>query len=68
MKHYPHGQNKHLSEEVKEHVRKMQKEARNKSSASADKVGYPDKDSRWVEAIEISFLRSRPLPQADLKS
>jgi cell division control protein 7 len=52
----PHGQNKHLSDEDKETIRKLQKEARNKCLGPAEKVGYPEKDARC--ATSHTYMRA----------
>ncbi|KAG9317328.1 kinase-like domain-containing protein, partial [Chiua virens] len=43
---FPHGKIKSREEYDVEHLKKAQKEARQKSSWSSDKVGYPEKDTR----------------------
>lgn len=45
---FPHGKLRSREEYDVENLRKMQKEARNKSSLPSDKVGYPEKDTRFV--------------------
>jgi cell division control protein 7 len=43
---YPHGKVRTREEYDLEHLKKMQKEARQKSSWPSERVGYPDKDTR----------------------
>ncbi|KAF9448964.1 kinase-like protein [Macrolepiota fuliginosa MF-IS2] len=63
----PHGQNKHLSDNDKESIRKLQKEARNKCSGPAEKVGYPDKDSRPISKANRAGTRGFRAPEVLLK-
>jgi hypothetical protein len=53
---YPHGYNKTLRDDDKEHVRKMQRDARNRAAGPAEKVGYPDKDQRYADIRPSSIL------------
>ncbi|KXN86110.1 Cell cycle serine/threonine-protein kinase hsk1 [Leucoagaricus sp. SymC.cos] len=64
---HPHGSNKHLCDEDKEHVRRMQREARNKGSAASDKVGYPDKDTRPISKANRAGTRGFRAPEVLLK-
>ena len=43
---HPHGKIRGRNEYDVDLLKKMQKEARQKSSWSSDRVGYPDKDTR----------------------
>jgi cell division control protein 7 len=45
---HPHGRILTSSEYDRQAVRKAQKDAREKSRLSTEKVGYPEKDTRYV--------------------
>lgn len=45
---YPHGRVFTSSEYDRQAVRKAQKDAREKSRLPTEKVGYPEKDTRYV--------------------
>jgi cell division control protein 7 len=46
---YPHGVIRHKREYDINHIKKMQKEARHKSSLPSERVGYLEKDTRCVK-------------------
>ena len=52
---YPHGRIFTSSEYDRQVVRKAQKDAREKSRFSTEKVGYPEKDTRYV-TCEVPWL------------
>ncbi|KAF5364141.1 hypothetical protein D9756_000149 [Leucocoprinus leucothites] len=66
-KQHPHGLNRSLSDEDKENVRKMQREARTKFTAPPEKVGYPDKDTRPVSKANRAGTRGFRAPEVLLK-
>ena len=53
-----------------EQIKRMQKEARLKSSWASEKVGYPDKDTRWVvlHFIDCMCIKMDPAVQAAFES
>jgi len=48
---FPHGRLRHRADYDVEQIKKMQREARIKSSWLSEKVGYPDKDTRFVSFV-----------------
>lgn len=58
---YPHGRVRPRSDFDVDHVKRMQKEGRLKSSLPSERVGYPEKDTRHVpddvQRTHISMLR-----------
>jgi cell division control protein 7 len=48
---FPHGRLRHRADYDVEQIKKMQREARIKSSWLSEKVGYPDKDTRFVSSV-----------------
>ncbi|KAJ3572872.1 hypothetical protein NP233_g2811 [Leucocoprinus birnbaumii] len=66
-KGHPHGYNKTLSDDEKENVRRMQKLARGRNTAPAEKVGYPDKDTRPVSKANRAGTRGFRAPEVLLK-
>ena len=53
---FPHGKIRSREEYDMEHFKKMQKDARQKSSWTSDKVGYPEKDTRFVFSMIAACL------------
>ncbi|KAF7775683.1 hypothetical protein Agabi119p4_4076 [Agaricus bisporus var. burnettii] len=63
----PHGHNKCLSDEEKENIRKLQKDARNKCLGPTEKVGYPEKDARPISKANRAGTRGFRAPEVLFK-
>lgn len=50
---YPHGRVKRPGEYDTEYVKRMQKDARLKSAMASERVGYPQKDPRYVLHLSL---------------
>ncbi|KAF8842665.1 kinase-like protein [Paxillus ammoniavirescens] len=64
---YPHGKVRTREEYDLEHLKKMQKEARQKSSWPSERVGYPDKDTRPHSKANRAGTRGFRAPEVLLK-
>ena len=67
-KSHPHGKKKSTKLIDVDLVKSMQREARVKSSWPSDRVGYPEKDLRWVSYlfhISHSLMTIRPHSKAN---
>ncbi|KII94691.1 hypothetical protein PLICRDRAFT_33505 [Plicaturopsis crispa FD-325 SS-3] len=64
---YPHGRHLQRGEFDVEHLKKMQREARQKSSWPSEKVGYPDKDTRPHSKANRAGTRGFRAPEVLLK-
>ncbi|KAF9226743.1 kinase-like protein [Gyrodon lividus] len=64
---YPHGKIRTREEYDVEHLKKMQREARQKSSWASDRVGYPDKDTRPHSKANRAGTRGFRAPEVLLK-
>ncbi|KAI6152289.1 kinase-like protein [Pisolithus tinctorius] len=64
---YPHGKPRSRNEYDSELLKKMQKEARQKSSWPSDRVGYPDKDTRPHSKANRAGTRGFRAPEVLLK-
>ncbi|KAI6003609.1 kinase-like protein [Pisolithus albus] len=64
---YPHGKPRPRSEYDSELLKKMQREARQKSSWPSDRVGYPDKDTRPHSKANRAGTRGFRAPEVLLK-
>ena len=69
---YPHGRVRPRTDFDVDHVKRMQKEGRLKSSLPSERVGYPEKDTRYVfsdmaEKVMsmLCFLQGRHLRQTE---
>ncbi|KAJ8487928.1 hypothetical protein ONZ45_g14148 [Pleurotus djamor] len=63
----PHGRVRQRNEYNIEHIKRMQREARTKSSMSSDKVGYPEKDPRPPSKANRAGTRGFRAPEVLLK-
>ncbi|TFK46935.1 kinase-like protein [Heliocybe sulcata] len=63
----PHGLVGPISQEDIEHIKKMQREARQKSSWTSDRVGYPEKDLRPLSKANRAGTRGFRAPEVLLK-
>ncbi|KAI6130273.1 kinase-like protein [Pisolithus croceorrhizus] len=64
---YPHGRPRPRNEYDSEILKKMQREARQKSSWPSDRVGYPDKDTRPHSKANRAGTRGFRAPEVLLK-
>ncbi|KIM63697.1 hypothetical protein SCLCIDRAFT_1214088 [Scleroderma citrinum Foug A] len=64
---YPHGKPRTRHEYDIEQLKRMQKEARQKSSWPSDRVGYPDKDTRPHSKANRAGTRGFRAPEVLLK-
>ncbi|KAH7930636.1 kinase-like protein [Leucogyrophana mollusca] len=64
---YPHGRIRQRGEYDLEQIKKMQKEARQKSSWPSERVGYPDKDTRPHSKANRAGTRGFRAPEVLLK-
>ncbi|KAI5987777.1 kinase-like protein [Pisolithus marmoratus] len=64
---YPHGKPRPRNEYDAELLKKMQREARQKSSWPSDRVGYPDKDTRPHSKANRAGTRGFRAPEVLLK-
>lgn len=64
---YPHGRPRPRNEYDSELLKKMQREARQKSSWPSDRVGYPDKDTRPHSKANRAGTRGFRAPEVLLK-
>ncbi|KZT29486.1 kinase-like protein [Neolentinus lepideus HHB14362 ss-1] len=63
----PHGLVRSINPEDIEQIKKMQREARQKSSWSSDRVGYPEKDLRPLSKANRAGTRGFRAPEVLLK-
>lgn len=52
-RNYPHGRLRRPEEYDAEYIKRMQREARAKSQWPSDRVGYPERDTRYVLHVQI---------------
>ncbi|KIM76342.1 hypothetical protein PILCRDRAFT_77747, partial [Piloderma croceum F 1598] len=64
---FPHGRLRHRGDYDVEQIKKMQREARIKSSWLSEKVGYPDKDTRPHSKANRAGTRGFRAPEVLLK-
>ncbi|KAH7887499.1 kinase-like protein [Phlebopus sp. FC_14] len=64
---FPHGRMRTRDEYDVEHLKKVQREARQKSSWPSDRVGYPDKDTRPHSKANRAGTRGFRAPEVLLK-
>lgn len=55
---HPHGRLRKFDAYQIEHIKKMQRDARQKSAWTSDRVGYPDKDARCAPPSTLAMSRT----------
>ncbi|KAF8180184.1 kinase-like protein [Pholiota molesta] len=63
----PHGKNRQLDQYETAHIKQAQKDARAKSAAAPEKVGYPEQDKRPLSKANRAGTRGFRAPEVLLK-